>query len=522
MFCCIFAFLPGQHPAISRSTIRGFTQIESFMNIVERLGWTKSSLTASFLFFLITALLPPVLRAQAPAPQRDQLLNGLRILLWTRPGDQNVLLKLQIHSGASFDPVGKEGTTALLGDILFPDASTHDYFTQEMGGRLEVETTQDVINITLQGRASEYDRIVDVLRGALVTTPLTAENLATFRNARLKALSETKTSPADLADRLIAERLLGSFPYARPVGGAVESLNRIERGDLMLAREKFLSPNNATLVIVGGVDRGPAMRALRQLLGGWRRSDQLTPATFRQPDPPDQRILIADSSGAATAEVRLATRSLARSDPDYFASTLLTVIARDRWSALTADPKVALVVRQDAHLLPGMFLMAASVNGDAAPKTLADARSVLKSLADSPVAPSELESYKSQALTRIMDPRRTLEGVANGWLDIDTYLLPPFDDQLRAWSAVSAADLQRVAGRLFRETAMAAVVVGAADQLKTQLGTSSKIEMLGEAKPKLAAQPAKTNVKQPTKQPPILPKSPNPFLKDPKPITKPD
>ena len=63
---------------------------------------------------------------------------------------------------------------ALLGDILFPDAATHEYFTGEMGGRLDVDTDYDTINITLQGRAREYDRIVDVLRGALVTTPLTA------------------------------------------------------------------------------------------------------------------------------------------------------------------------------------------------------------------------------------------------------------------------------------------------------------------------------------------------------------
>ena len=29
-----------------------------------------------------------------PGPRREQLLNGLRILLWSRPADQNVLVKL--------------------------------------------------------------------------------------------------------------------------------------------------------------------------------------------------------------------------------------------------------------------------------------------------------------------------------------------------------------------------------------------------------------------------------------------
>jgi zinc protease len=411
---------------------------------------------------------------------------------------------------------------ALLGDILFPDAITHDYFTQEMGGRLDVETNQDSINITMQGRASDYDRMVDILRGALVTTPLSVENVTAFRAARLKALAGAKSSPADVADRLIAERLMGSFPYARPIGGSVESLTRTERPDLMLAREKFLNPNNATLAIIGGVDKVTAMRALRQLLGAWRRSEQVVPATFRQPDPSDQRTLIADAPGAATTEVRLATRGLARSDPDYFAATLLTVIVRDHWRSLAADPKSTLVVSQDAHILPGMFLLKAPVDSAAAPKTLADARTVLKSLVDSPVAPAEFDRVKSEGLalmTRLLAPS---EGMADAFMDIDTYsnetrTLPPINEQMRAWNAVTAADLQRVATRLFREPSIVSVVVGSAEQLKTQLGPTSKIEILGEAKPKLT-QPA-LPVKQPV---PAPPKNPKPFTKDTPPLTKPD
>src|SRR6266700_1875315 len=184
------------------------------MNTDNRRRRAGQTLLVIILCCLPVSLLPPVTQAQAPAPEREQLLNGLRILLWSRPADQNVLLKLRIHSGAAFDTAGKAGTMALLGDMLFPDALTHDYFTPEMGGKLEVETDHDAITITLQGRASEYDRIVDYLRAALVTTPLTPENFTKVREARLKGLSTVK--PADIANQAIRERLFGSFPYANP------------------------------------------------------------------------------------------------------------------------------------------------------------------------------------------------------------------------------------------------------------------------------------------------------------------
>jgi len=64
----------------------------------------------------------------------------------------------------------------------------------------------------------EYDRIVDILRSGLVNTPLTPENLAKIRDARLKKLSETKATGGEIADQSIASRLLGTFPYANPVG----------------------------------------------------------------------------------------------------------------------------------------------------------------------------------------------------------------------------------------------------------------------------------------------------------------
>jgi len=186
----------------------------------------------------------------SPEPEQKRLLNGLRIKLWARPSDQDVLLKLRVHSGAAFDLAGKAGTMALLGDILFPDPTTREYFAEEMQGRLNVTTDYDSITITLQGRAREFEQIIEILRTALVATQLTPENVAKAREGRIKVIRESSVSPAMLADRAIAARLFGDFPYGRPYMGTIESLERVERGDLMLARDRFLNSNNSSLLCV--------------------------------------------------------------------------------------------------------------------------------------------------------------------------------------------------------------------------------------------------------------------------------
>jgi len=433
------------------------------------------------LLVLAAASQSPVFGQLSAPPERFQLLNGLRVLLLSRPGDQDVLLKLRIHSGAAFDLAGKGGSIALLGDLLFPDPATREYFTEEMQGRLNVVTDYDSITITMQGRAREFEKIAEVLRTALVTTQLTPENITRARDGRIKIIKDTSISPTILADRAIAARLFGDFPYGRPYSGTAESLERIQRGDVMLARERFLNPNNATLVIIGGIDRARANRTLRQLLGGWRKSERIVPATFQQPAVPDPRILIMNAPAGQSAEIRLAVRGFARSDPDSQAASLLALVARKRWETLVPDLAHSPVfVRHDAFTLPGVFLMGATVDNLLTTKTLSTAHEVLKSLVSQPVTEAELEAARSQAIAVLSKQLGTNDGTADGWLDVDTYAVKSGDDRLRDLAKISSSDLKRAANRLFWDVPVASAVIGNSEVLKPQLERYGKIELFGE------------------------------------------
>jgi zinc protease len=471
------------------------------MNLQTRLRPAKSVLPL-FLLALALTVAGDSARAQSssgPEPKREQLLNGLRVLLWPRPTEQNVTLKLRIHSGAAFDLAGKAGTMALLGDTLFPDPAISEFFTGELGGRLEVRTDYDGINITMTGRATEFERIVDLLRGALINPPPPAETLLKLRDARALLAREMSAAPATIADRAVAARLFGDYPYGRPVAGDLGSVSRLERGDLLFARERFLNPDNATLVVLGGVDERRALRALRQLLGAWRKGDRTVPATFRQPAAPDARTMIVDLPGAETAEVRLALRGLARSDADYPAAMFLELLARDRWQAALPElARSAFFVRHETHTLPGIFMMGASVRNPAAASALAAARNVLRSLAATPPAATEFERVRNEALATFNKQAEEPASLADMWLDVETYRLKPVGDQARALSLITPADAQRVAARLFRETPVVAVVVGSASQLRADLESAGRIEVSGEAAvpkatptPTPAAAPAK-------------------------------
>ncbi|MGI8732451.1 MAG: M16 family metallopeptidase [Pyrinomonadaceae bacterium] len=409
-------------------------------------------------------------------------------------------MSLRIHSGAAFDVAGKSGEMAVLGDILFPDPTTREYFTDEMGGRLDVDTDLDAITVIMQGNADQFERIVEILRTALVTTQISPENVARIRDGRIKIVKDIAVSPGVLADRAIAARLFGEFPYGRPATGSPESLARVDRADLLLARERFLNANNATLTIIGGVTRNRAVRALRQLLGPWRKSEQIIPTTFRQPEAPDPRPLIINAPADQSAEVRLAVRGLGRSDRDFQAATLLAVVARQRWERLSPEiSRRPVFVRHEAHVLPGIFVMGAGVDNLMVGQALKKAREVMLSLIASPISSAELDQAKAEVTTQLAKDLARPEGIARVWLDVDTFGLP--SDQTTLWTSVTTADLQRVAARLFRDVPIASVVLGDSKQLQAALGPSVKVELMGELERPTSKSETKPTMTIPSKKP---------------------
>jgi len=419
---------------------------------------------------------------QTPAqqPEREQLLNGLRLVFLLKPGSPEVTLKLRINSGAAFDLSGKSGQMALLGDLLFPDPATIDFFTDEMGGKLNINVTYDSTTITMVGKADQFEHIVEVLRNALVATQFEPELVKKMRDARIKLLRDTTIAPAEVADRAIAKRLYGSdFPYGRPAAGSPEDVARVERADVMLAHERFLNSNNATLAIIGGVTKQRAMRTLRQLLGPWRKSEQIIPTTFRQPNPPDTRTLIVNVPGPSV-ELRLAARGVSRSDTDYPIAIVLARVAQNRWQASTPElAKQPIFARSNAYVLPGDFVMGATVNELTAADSLANAKKVIESLMTTAATPDEIERAKNDVIGDAMTVLAKPDALADPWLDADTYRLSAAQDQIALLRNVTPADVQRVANRLFNKT-IVSLVAGESAPLKAALQGRYQYEVLGE------------------------------------------
>src|SRR5262249_46749496 len=253
----------------------------------------------------------------------------------------------------------------------------------------------------------------------------------------------------------------------------------------------FLHSDNATLVVIGGVDQSRLMRTLRQLLGPWQKSDRSIPSTFRQPNAPDDRVLLINVPGNNDAEIRLAMRGTSRSDRDALAASLLARVVSERWRAAVPD-LASVYVRHEAHTLPGMFVFAASVPPPSAAKAFAAAQDIMNALSQNAPSAAELESARTAMQSEISSRSQT-DLLADAWLDSETYKTALNTSTPAELTRISVADLQRVALRLFKDAAQARVVVADAARLSSGLG--SKVEIRNY-------QPEVKSASDPPKSPP--------------------
>lgn len=417
----------------------------------------KRAFSGLVLFVLIAASLSAAYSQSAvPSPREEKLLNGLKLLMFDAPASDKVTLKVRIHAGSAFDPQGKEGLMKLLAANVFPNPEASEYFADQLGGSLGVESNYDYIQITATSSPDKVVSMIETVANAVVKMENDKETTAKLKDAQLKRLSKVSNDPSYIADQAAAARLLGAFPYGRPEDGTVASINKIDFADLVGARQRFFTADNATVAVSGKFDRTIAFRAVRRYFGAWLKADKLVPSTFRQPDDPPAGVQVLDSPQADRFEVRFTTRGTSRSSNDFAAYRMAAEVMESRLKAmLPAEVSAPVSVASIDHVLPGIFMIRFSGTKGAA-ETKIEANDVVSKALSAPVSDTEFQAAKQAVVSEL-----NKEDVVDTWLDADTFRTEPPSKFYARASGTSLVDVQSVLSRVQRQPIASVVVSNA-------------------------------------------------------------
>lgn len=281
-----------------------------------------------------------------PSPTSWKLKDGSRVLYRKHGSVPLVSLILVVPRGAETDPVGKEGLTSLMSDLLDEGAGKLDALAlserlQALATELQIMASTDGVVLSMNLIAENFAPSVDLLAD-VVRRPRLEEK--EFQRRKAQMISQALAGEADpqYARRSSLYRALFGKGYGGGLPqGTRTSLEAITYADVKAHYKRLMAAEGSAFIVTGGIDQETVTRELERAFGDWtgQPSTEARPLT---PSAATGKLYLADYPGAAQSVIGLVRRAPGADAEDLFPST---VFNRSFGEAFTS--RVNLNLRED-------------------------------------------------------------------------------------------------------------------------------------------------------------------------------
>ncbi len=419
--------------------------------------------------------------------QIGTLANGLRVVTTPLPTSQSASVNLFIGAGSRAEEERYNGLFHYLEHMLFkgtqarPDAIQIAEAIEGVGGTLNAYTTKEM---TCYWNLVPFDQLplaAEVLADMLRNSLLSPEEIDRERSVVQQEIRRGYDQPGSWAGELLSRAAYGDQPIGRSVAGTVESVEGIRRDDFIHHIGRWYVPSRIVFSVAGNVEHERVMELADRLLGS------LPSAAASAFEPaggmPEERIVV-EWRDISQCNLGIGFRALARDDADRYPLLVLnSVLGRGMSSRLFREVRerrglaYSIGSAVSRHADTGAFSVSAGVS----PENVVEAATVALDecfrTVTEPVGHDELTKARDFAIGNF---RLSLEtSMALGQRSGEALLLDgaiePIDDVVRRIGEVTAADLQRVAARVFRADNVAVAAVGQvkAEDLESAVATAA-------------------------------------------------
>jgi zinc protease len=281
----------------------------------------KRSVWSGAALLLACALASGVAQAM-PAIQHWMTQNGAGVYFVPAPELPMVDVRVVFNAGSARDD-GLPGLAGLTNGLLDKGAAglSADAIAQGLdglGAALGTGSLRDMAWVSLRSLndAAHFDPAVELMVKVLSQPDFNPRDVDRERQRALVALRRSDQEPGDIAEYHYYKALYGQHPYGiRPIG-TEDSLKRITRKDIKAFHTGYYVARNATIAIVGDIDRAGAERLARRLSAHLPAG---TPAGALPHVPPLRKASVERIFHPSTqTHVLMGAIGISRTDPDFY------------------------------------------------------------------------------------------------------------------------------------------------------------------------------------------------------------
>ena len=212
-----------------------------------------------------------------PNVQRDELRNGIEVVLAERHSVPIVNIAMQFDAGYAADQGATLGTSNFA--LAMMDEGTKKRSALEisaeaesLGASISAGSDLDMSTVSLSAIKAELEPSMELYADVVRNPAFAQDEMDRLRQRLLAQISQEQNQPVGIALRTLPPILYGSdHAYGIPFtgSGTQESVTSLTRDNLVEFHETWLRPDNATIFVVGDVTMSEIKPLLEKHFGDW-------------------------------------------------------------------------------------------------------------------------------------------------------------------------------------------------------------------------------------------------------------
>ena len=275
---------------------------------------------------------PYPVQSSGLSPIRAVLDNGAVVISKETRTIPAVTVSLTMRAGSVCDPAEAVGAMHLLSRVI--DRGTASRSASEIaedldsrGITLSIAVTRHLMSLACTCLSEDFDAVMPLLADIVKAPTFPDSELATRKTEVVTAIRQDGDNPAVRAvESLMSLLYPDGHPYGRPAKGTVDTVATLTRERLAALHAQWFAPASLSAVVVGDVSADRVADVAAHVFGGWRLPAATPAALPAVARAAERHRLVIPMMNKAQADIAYGFTAVARSDPSYYACSLMNNI----------------------------------------------------------------------------------------------------------------------------------------------------------------------------------------------------